>query len=76
MLCLGKHYQRNCRVYKLELTADDLCMLRNDMGVQTPHGFHNRKFCKQLGTEQRGRNSERSKNKTNLIEKWILTKNN
>ena len=64
-----------CRVYKLEQTAEDLCMIRYDKGLLTPHGFHDRKFCKQLNTGQRGRNSEQGRNKNNFfIEKWILEK--
>ena len=62
-------------MYKLEQTAEDLCMIRYDKGLLTPHGFHDRKFCKQLNTGQRGRNSEQGRNKNNFfIEKWILEK--
>ena len=69
LLCLGKHYQRNCKVYNIEQISDKLCMVRNDKGQQIPNGFHNRKYCKQLSTDQRGRNSERSRNPNNFYQK-------
>ena len=50
-------------------------MVRNDKGVQIPKGFHSRKYCDQLATDQRGRNSDRNENQNNFYKKkWILTK--
>ena len=75
LLCLGKHYQRNGKVYNIEQISDELCMVRNDKGQQILHGFHNRKYCKQLATDQRGRNSDRNENQNNFYKKVDFNKN-